>query len=77
MGSNGKVVQVWCKVCSFINGKDKLLIAKFDSFWKHARCHKTLVAMLGVKVGEHYFLKSNAHVANKKLYFVNGSKIVL
>jgi hypothetical protein len=30
MCSNGKVVQVWCKVCSFIDGKDKLLIARLD-----------------------------------------------
>jgi hypothetical protein len=30
-----------------------------------------------VKVGEHYFLKSNAHVANEKLYFTKGSKSVL
>jgi len=33
--------------------------------------------MWGVKVGEHYFLKSNAHVDNEKLYFAKGSKIVL
>jgi hypothetical protein len=28
-------------------------------------------------VGEHYFLKSNAHVDNEKLYFAKCSKIVL
>jgi hypothetical protein len=67
MGSNGKVVQVQSKVCSFIDGKNKLLVAKFDSLWKHAGRHKTSVVMPGVKVGEHYFLKSNAHVANEKL----------
>jgi hypothetical protein len=33
--------------------------------------------MWGVKVGEHYFLKYNAHVANENLYFAKGSKIVL
>jgi hypothetical protein len=33
--------------------------------------------MWGVKVGEHYFLKSNAHVVNEKLYFAKGLKIVL
>jgi hypothetical protein len=31
---------------------------------------KVLVAMLGVKVGQHYFLTSNAHVANEKFYMV-------
>jgi hypothetical protein len=52
-------------------------VTKVDSFWKNARCHKVLVAMPRAKVGEHYFLKSNAHVVNEKVYFVKGSKIVL
>jgi hypothetical protein len=33
--------------------------------------------MSGVKVGEHYFLKSNAHVFNEKLYFVKGLELML
>jgi hypothetical protein len=57
MGSNGKVVQVQCKVCFFIDGKDKLLVAKLDSLWKHARHHKALVTMLGVKGGGTLLLK--------------------
>jgi len=76
-GSNGKVVQVRCEVCSLIDGKYQLLVAKLDSLWKHVGCYKALVAMRGVKVGEHYFLKSNAHVANEKLYFAKGSKTML
>jgi hypothetical protein len=35
------------------------------------------MAMPGVKVGEHYFLKFNAHVANEKFYFVKGLKTML
>ncbi len=50
---------------------------KLDSLWKRASCCKALVVMPRVKVGEHYFLKSNAHVANEKLYFAKGSKTVL
>jgi hypothetical protein len=30
-----------------------------------------------VKVGEHYFLKSNAHVVNEKFHFAKGLEIVL
>jgi hypothetical protein len=60
-----------------IDGKDKLLVAKVDSLWKHEGCCKALVAMSRVKVGEHYFLKSNAHVVNEKIYFPKGSKTVL
>ncbi len=33
--------------------------------------------MSKVKVGEHYFLKSIAHVVNEKLYFTKGSKTML
>jgi hypothetical protein len=60
-----------------MQGKYKLLGVKLDSLWKHVGCCKTLVAMPGVKVGEHYFLKSSAHVVNEKLYFVKGSEIML
>jgi hypothetical protein len=68
-GINSKVQ---CKVCSFIDGKDKLLVAKLDSLWKRARHRKALVVMSRVKVGEHYFLKFNAHVVNEMLYFAKG-----
>jgi hypothetical protein len=40
MGYNGKVAQVWCKVCTRIKGKEKLLIPKLDYVWKHASCCK-------------------------------------
>jgi len=32
LGSNGKVVQVQCKVCSLIDGKDKLLVTSLIHF---------------------------------------------
>jgi hypothetical protein len=32
--------------------------------------HKNLITMLGVKVGDHHFLKTNVHVFNENLYFV-------
>ncbi len=40
MGYNGKVAQVWCKVCTQIKGKEKLLIPKLNYVWKHASCCK-------------------------------------
>jgi hypothetical protein len=36
-----------------------------------------LVVMLGVKVGEHYFLKPNTYVVNEKLYFAKGLESML
>ncbi len=37
-------------------------------------CWLTLVTMFGVKVGQHYFLKFNAHVVNEKFYVAKGLK---
>jgi hypothetical protein len=50
LGVDGKVVQVWCKVCTQIKGKLKLLFPKINSLWKHAKRHKALVIMPRVKV---------------------------
>ncbi len=33
--------------------------------------------MSGVKVGDHYFMKSNAHATNEKFYFAKGWKTML
>jgi hypothetical protein len=60
-----------------IEGRKNLLVLKVDSLWKHVGRRKTLVAMPRVKEVEHYFLKTNAHVINGKLYFAKGLKIVL
>jgi hypothetical protein len=56
---------------------NKPLVPKLDSLWKHVGCCKALVAMLGVKTGDHYFLKTNYHVANEMLHFSKGFEIVL
>ncbi len=74
---NGKVVQVCYKVCAQIERREKLLIPKIDSLWKHVRHRKPLVLMPKVKIGEHYFLKTNVDTTNEKLYFGKGPKIVL
>jgi hypothetical protein len=77
LGVDGKVVQVCYKVCAQIEGREKLLIPKINSLCKHAGCRKTLVLMPKVEVREHYFLKTIANVANDKLYFGKGPKIML
>lgn len=55
VGSNGKVVQIWYKVYSLIESKDKLVVTNLDSLWTHAGHSKVLVSMLGVQVGQHHF----------------------
>jgi len=47
----GEVQQVQCKVCTSIEGKQKFLVAKFDSLLKHQGRQKAKVSMLGVDAG--------------------------
>jgi hypothetical protein len=77
LGFDGKVVQMECKICKWIEGKDKLFVPNLNSLWKHFGHHKALVAMLEVNVKYHYFLKMNFHVVNEKLYFSKGFEIML
>jgi hypothetical protein len=53
LGLNGKVHHVKCKICSKIEGKEKLLAPKFDNLWKHGGMNKFFVIIPNVcKVGE-------------------------
>jgi hypothetical protein len=40
VGTNGVVNQMCCKVCTTIEGKERLLTTKLDSLYKHARRKK-------------------------------------
>jgi hypothetical protein len=70
LGSNGKVVQVWCKICTWIESKNKLLVPNLDSLRKHVGHSKALVAMVGVKMGD----QCNQW---KVVFFSKGFEIVL
>jgi hypothetical protein len=65
MGIDGKVSQVRCKVCSFVERREKLLVPKIDSLWKHARRRKALCDTMKVKKGEYYYLGHNQHIKNE------------
>jgi hypothetical protein len=69
LGRNGRVTQVRCKVCSEVEGREKLLAPKIDSLWKHAGWRRALTSISTVKQGDHYFLTTNQHVRNERVYF--------
>jgi hypothetical protein len=50
---------VRCKICTNVEGSEKLLVPKIDSLRKHAGKTKTLVNMVHVKQGDYYFLMKN------------------
>jgi hypothetical protein len=58
-----------CKVCSLIEGHDKLLVPKLDSSWKHDGQTKVITNIANVATRVHYYyLKINQHVLNEHLY---------
>jgi len=67
-GLDGKVRQVRCKVCSDIEGRNKLLVPKLDSLWKHCGRRKATTSFGKVKAREYYFLSNNIHVKNDILF---------
>ena len=71
---DGSVRQVRCKICSDVEGREKLLVPKLDSLWKHCGRRKAITSFGKVKAGQHYFLTNNAHAKNEKIYFARLGK---
>jgi hypothetical protein len=57
-----------CNVCSKIQGRNKLLVPKFDHLIKHLNFKKFRVARLGLAISAYYVKPNNAHLKNEKLY---------
>jgi len=67
--AHGKVHKVKCKVCTKIDGKEKLLAPKLDNLWKHNGKRKALGTISRVfKVGEYDMNKDSVHVKSERLY---------
>jgi hypothetical protein len=68
---DGKVHQVKYKICSKIEGKEKLLTPKLDNLWKHGGRRKALTNIQGVyEAGEYYMNKDLVHTKNEWLYTI-------
>ncbi len=68
LGSHGNLHTIKCKVCSEVDGKDKLLLAKWDSFYIHVG-HKKVEKniMTNVKKKIWYYFKYFKHAKNLNL----------
>jgi hypothetical protein len=77
VGAKGKVTQIKCKVCNIIDGRNRLLVAKLNSLWKPIGCRKATIIFTSVVMGDIYFLKTNQHMINEKLYVQRGKNYVL
>jgi len=74
LGEDGRIRQVRCKICSDVEGRDKLLVPKLDSLWKHCGRRKATTSFGKVKAGDYYFLSNNVHVRNEKIFFARSGK---
>jgi hypothetical protein len=64
----GQVHQVRCMVCTFVEGKEKLLALKLDSLLKHQGCCKAKVYVPMVGARNFYSNKNFIHVKNEQCY---------
>jgi hypothetical protein len=55
VNDRGKVHQVQCAICLKIEGKERLLVPKFNRLFKHASRLKAKVPNCGVEIGSFYF----------------------
>jgi hypothetical protein len=73
-----KVHQVKYKICSKIEGKEKLLAPKLDNLWKHGGRRKPLTNIQGVyKACEYYMNKYLVHTKNEWLYTIIRKDLLL
>jgi hypothetical protein len=77
VGLDGSITQVRCKVCSDVEGREKLLVPKIDSLYKHAGRRRALADMGKVRRGEYYYLGTNQHVKNERVFFAKGGQTVI
>ncbi len=77
VGAKGKATQVKCKVCNIIDERNRLLVVKSNSLWKPIGRGKVTITSISVVMGDIYFLNTNQHVINEKLYVQRGKNYVL
>lgn len=62
------VNQVCCEVCTTIESKEKILVVKLDSLYKHAGRKKAKAKHLGMAEGTIYYYMNFMHQRNGTLY---------
>jgi len=79
MAVGGIIWTMRCKVCSFIENKDKIIKCKWDILTKHDGYRIVIhdLPRLGVKKGGEYIAKDCAHLINMRLWAQQGPNFVL
>lgn len=66
-----------CKICSELDGKEKLLFPKSDSLQKHACRQKCKIAILGLTMGQYFMFMNTQHAKNEWLWANKGQNAIV
>jgi len=61
----GLIHQVMCKICTYVEGKEKLIVPKLNSLVEHASHRKCKISMLEIDVSSYYYNKNYVHAKNE------------
>lgn len=75
--ANGTINSVKCLICSTVEGKKKILKAKYNTLTKHVGRRRATKKFVGIaKKGEYYYSKDCTHTKNAVLYALRGNQSV-
>jgi len=77
VGCDGKLNMVHYKLCSELDGREKLLVIKFDNLQKHASRRKCKVARPKLTMGQYFMFINSQHAKNEWLWTSRGHNIVI
>jgi hypothetical protein len=60
-----------------IERREKLLLLKIDSLYKHAGQRRVLDDIGKVKCGEFYYFGTNQHVNNERIFYSKGGDLIV
>jgi hypothetical protein len=77
IGVDGRITQVCCRICTDVEGREKLLVPKIDSLMKYGGKRRATADMGKIKCGKYFYLRNNQHVKNERVYFAKGGETIV
>ncbi len=77
VGCDGKLNMVHYKICSELDGREKLSVLKFDNLQKHASRKKCNVVGPKLTMGQYFMFTNSQHAKNERLWTSRGQNIIV
>ncbi len=72
----GSLTWIIAKICSGLDGKEKLLFLKSNSLQKHACRQKCKITILGLTMGQYFMFMNIQHAKNEWLWANKGQNAI-